>query len=159
MREERTMKAIVIAILSLMMSGAFVYGEAPAQPRSPKWRGSGGWGAGTPYSKMYDPKSVETVSGEVQKVEAITPRKGMSYGVHMSVKTDKETVSVHLGPAWYIENQDIKLEPKDKVEVRGSKITFDGKPALIAAEVKKGDQVLKLRDDSGVPVWSGWRRR
>jgi hypothetical protein len=25
--------------------------------------------------------------------------------------------------------------------------------------VKKGDEVLKLRDDSGFPVWSGWRRR
>jgi hypothetical protein len=26
-------------------------------------------------------------------------------------------------------------------------------------EVKKGDEVLKLRDDNGFPVWSGWRRR
>jgi hypothetical protein len=25
-------------------------------------------------------------------------------------------------------------------------------------EVKKGDEVLKLRDDTGFPVWSGWRR-
>ena len=108
---------------------------------------------------MYDTKNVETISGAVEKVDAITPRKGMSYGVHMTVKTDKETVSVHLGPGWYIENQDVKIEPKDKVEVKGSRITFDGKPALIAAEVKRGDQVLKLRDEGGVPVWSGWRRR
>jgi hypothetical protein len=83
----------------------------------------------------------------------------MSGGMHMNVKTDKETVSVHLGPSWYMENQDVKLEPKDKVEVKGSKITFDGKPAIIASEVKKGDDTLKLRDDSGYPVWAGWRRR
>jgi hypothetical protein len=108
---------------------------------------------------MYDAKSVETISGTVEKVDAITPRKGMSYGVHMTVKTDKEAVSVHLGPGWYIENQDVKIEPKDKVEVKGSRITFDGRPALIASEVKKGDQVLKLRDENGVPVWSGWRGR
>ncbi len=83
----------------------------------------------------------------------------MSAGIHMNVKTDKETVSVHLGPSWYLENQDLKIEPKDKVEVKGSKITFEGKPAIIASEVRKGDEVLRLRDDAGFPVWSGWRHR
>jgi hypothetical protein len=123
------------------------------------WRGSGGWGPGTPYNRMYDPKTVETVSGEVVSVSQITPNKGMSAGIHINVKTDKETISVQLGPSWYLENQDVKLEPKDKVEVKGSRVTFGGKPAIIAMEVKKGDEVLKLRDDSGFPVWSGWRRR
>jgi hypothetical protein len=66
---------------------------------------------------------------------------------------------VHLGPGFYIENQDVKLQAKDKVEVKGSRVTFDGKPAIIAAEVKKGDEVLKLRDDAGFPAWIGWRRR
>jgi hypothetical protein len=124
-----------------------------------KWRGSGGWGPGTQYSRMYDTKAVDTITGEVTSVDRITPAKGMSGGIHMNVKTDKETISVHLGPSWYLENQDVKIEAKDKVEVKGSKITFGGKPAIIAAEVKKGDEVLKLRDDSGFPVWSGWRRR
>jgi hypothetical protein len=123
------------------------------------WRGSGGWGPGAPYNKMYDPKTAETVTGEVVSVSTITPSKGMGTGVHMAVKTDKETISVHLGPTWYLENQDVKIEAKDKVEVKGARTTFAGKPAIIAAEVKKGDEVLKLRDDSGFPVWSGWRRR
>jgi len=123
------------------------------------WRGSGGWGPGTSYNRMYDSKTLETITGEVVSVSRITPSKGMSAGIHMNVKTDKETISVHLGPGWYLENQDVKIEPKDKVEVKGSRITFGGKPAIIAAEVKKGDEVLKLRDDSGFPVWSGWRRR
>jgi hypothetical protein len=83
----------------------------------------------------------------------------MSYGVHLTLKTDKETVSVHLGPGWYIENQDVKIEPKDKVEVTGSRVTFDGKPAVVAAEIKKGDESIKLRDESGYPVWTGWRKR
>ena len=123
------------------------------------WRGSGGWGPGTQYNRVYDPKTVETISGEITVVDRITPAKGMSGGVHMNVKTDKETISVHLGPGFYIENQDVKLQAKDKVEVKGSRITFDGKPAIIAAEVKKGEEVLKLRDDAGFPVWIGWRRR
>jgi hypothetical protein len=108
---------------------------------------------------MYDPKSVEIISGEVIAVEKITPSAGMSYGVHATLQTEKETISVHLGPGWYIENQDVKIEPKDRIEVKGSRVTFAGKPAIIAAEVKKGDELLKLRDQGGFPVWAGWRRR
>jgi hypothetical protein len=82
----------------------------------------------------------------------------MSSGVHLVLKTGTGEVSVHLGPQWYLENQDVKIEPKDKLEIKGSRVTMDGKPALIAAEIKKGDGVLRLRDEAGVPMWAGWRR-
>jgi hypothetical protein len=147
---------IAIAFGAILLASISSYAQ-----RGPgmMWRGSGGWGPGTQYNRMYDPKAMETISGEVIGVDRITPAKGMSGGVHMNVKTDKETISVHLGPSWYLENQDVKIEAKDKVEVKGSRISFGGKPAIIAAEVKKGEEVLKLRDDAGFPVWSGWRRR
>jgi hypothetical protein len=151
-------KAIGITAIVAFV-GFVIAAQLYAQPAGIRWRGSGGWGPGTPYSRMYDAKTVETISGEVVKVDTITPRKGMSAGVHMSVKTDKEEIAVHLGPSYFIENQDVKIAAKDKVEVKGSRITFDGKPAIVAMELKKGDEVLKLRDDSGYPVWSGWRRR
>jgi hypothetical protein len=144
----------VIAVVSLLLAA-----EAVSAQRGMQWRGSGGWGPAGPYGRMYDPKTVETIKGEVVSVDRFAPRKGMGQGVHMAVKTATETVPVHLGPSWYLENQDVKLAPKDTVEVTGSRITFQGKPALIAAEVRKGDEVLKLRDDSGYPVWAGWRRR
>ncbi|MBE7446578.1 MAG: DNA-binding protein [Planctomycetia bacterium] len=144
---------VVIAFFSLIhMSQSFAQ-------QGMQWRGGGGWGMGAPYSRMFDPKTVETISGEVVSVDIITPMKGMCYGVHLMVKTDKETISVHLGPGWYIENQDTKIEPKNKIEVTGSRIIFDGKPAIIAAEIKKGEELLKLRDEKGFPFWSGWRRR
>ena len=108
---------------------------------------------------MFDPKTVETIHGDVVSVDLITPMKGMGGGVHMIVKTDKETLSVHLGPEWYITRQDTSIEPKDVVQVTGSRVTFEGNPAIIASEVKKGDETLVLRDASGVPMWSGWRRR
>ena len=149
------MKLLVKLVLTVVVIALIGAANSFAQPR---WRGSGGWGPGMPYAKMYDPKTVETITGEVQSVSRITPGKGMSYGLYMTVKTDKETISVHLGPGWYIESQDVKIDAKDKVEVKGSKITFAGKPAIIAAEVKKGDQVLRLRDDNGFPVWSAWRK-
>ena len=153
------MKKFLIGLAAIAFVGSLLVDQSDAQPAGVRWRGSGGWGQGTAYSKMYDPKTVETISGEVVKIDTIMPLKGMSAGMHMSVKTDKGEISVHLGPGYFIENQDVKIAAKDKVEVKGSRITFGGKPAIIAAEVKKGDEVLKLRDDSGFPVWSGWRRR
>ena len=148
--------ALTVAALTLLT--ATLSSFAQSRP-GVMWHGSGGWGPGTPYNRMYDPKTMETISGEVTSIDRITPNKGMAAGVHMSVKTDKETISVHLGPSWYLENQDVKIEPKDKVEVKGSRITFGGTPTIIAAEVTKGDEVLKLRDESGFPVWAGWHRR
>jgi len=154
MKKMAVLSAVALVTLFLAAASSFAQ-RGPGMV----WRGSGGWGPGTRYSKLYDPKTVEAINGEVVSVSRITPMKGMAAGIHMDVKTDKETISVHLGPSWYLENQDVKIEPKDKVEVKGSKITFAGKPAIIAAEVKKGDEVLMLRNDAGFPVWSGWRRQ
>ena len=122
------------------------------------WRGSGGWGMGGGYQRMYNPATVETVTGTIESIDRIAPMKGMNPGVHVALKTEKGTVSVHLGPEWYVERLDTKLAKGDAVEVRGSRITYDGSPAIIAAEVKKGDNVLKLRDENGIPAWAGWRR-
>jgi hypothetical protein len=146
----------MVAVLTIL--GALGAHEALAQ-RGNAQRGGGGWGPGTAYSRLYNPQTVETISGEVVSVARITPMKGMYSGVHLMVKTDRETISVHLGPGWYIDNQDVTILPKDRVEVRGSRITFEGKPAIIAATVTKGDEELALRDANGFPAWSGWRRR
>jgi hypothetical protein len=80
-------------------------------------RGSAGWGPGTPYARMYDPKTVETVSGAVASVETLTPMQGMGAGLHLLLNTDKGVISVHLGPAWYLESQDVSLQPGDRVQV------------------------------------------
>jgi hypothetical protein len=121
--------------------------------------GMGGWGMGTKYGRMYNPQTVETISGEVVKVEKIKPMRGMSYGIHLVVKTGSGDMDVHLGPAWYIEKQDITVTAGDKVEVKGSKVEIGGTPVIIAAELKKEEDTLTLRDSAGVPLWSGWRRR
>jgi hypothetical protein len=157
-RRSITMKRLVSAMAVVTVLGVVGATNALAQ-RGIAWRGGGGWGPGTAYAQLYNPQTVETISGEVIAVDRITPMSGMAYGVHLRVKTDKETISVHLGPGWYIENQDAKILPKDKITVKGSRITFEGKPAIIAATVTKGDDVMELRDARGFPAWSGWRRK
>ena len=122
------------------------------------WKGSGGWGMGGGYQGMYNPATVETISGTIESIVRTVPMKGMNRGVHVTFKAEKGPVSVHLGPEWYVERLDTELKKGDSIEVKGSRVTFAGNPAIIAAEIKKGDAVLKLRDDNGIPAWAGWRR-
>jgi hypothetical protein len=146
------------AATTLLALGVCLVIDAAAQ-QGVQWRGGGGWGPGAHYGRLYDPKTVETIAGEVVSIGQMTPAKGMGQGIHLLLKTATETVSVHLGPAWYVEHQDTRIEPRDRIEVKGSRITFDGKPAIIAAEVHKGDETLVLRDENGGRLWAGSRRR
>ena len=108
--------------------------------------------------RNYDPKTVETVQGKVLSVEKITGAQGRGYGIHLTLQTDKETLPVRLGPAWYIDEQTPRIETNDTVTVTGSRVTIGEKPAIIAAQIKKGNDILKLRDENGIPAWRGAAR-
>lgn len=122
-------------------------------------RGSGGWCTPNNYSRLFDPQSIVELKGTIIAVEKITPEAGMSTGIHLVVKTERSgNMPIHLGPSWYIDNQDVQFSAGDMVVVKGSKITYNNAPAVIAISVTKGDQVLTLRDKKGNPAWNGWRK-
>jgi hypothetical protein len=125
---------------------------APAAPAKP---------ALGKHSRIYNPQAVETVAGTVVSVDRRAPRKpGRPERVSMVLKTDKGNLRVHLGPANYMDQQGLKLAVGDQVEVKGMRIQRRNRTMLIAGEVKKGDQVLKLRDDAtGRPLWAKGRKR
>jgi hypothetical protein len=136
--------AAAVAAFGLVSApGAYAAEEAPAGP-----------GAAAKYRRMYDPRTVETISGEVTLVNKISRGRGTAYRVHLVLKTESGEIPVHLGPSWYLDEQEIKIGQNDRIEIKGSRVTFkDGKQAIVAAEVKKGDALLKLRDESGTPAW------
>jgi hypothetical protein len=137
--------------LALVTVMCVVLLAANAWAQSGKGRNSG--------RRIYNPATVETMSGEVVSVDQTTSKRGRSLGVHFTLKTEKETIPVHLGPGWYMDQQGVKLAPGDKVEVSGSRVTYQGKPVIIAGQVKKDGKTLQLRDANGVPAWAGQGRR
>lgn len=149
------MKRLLVAIT--VFAGVAVATAATAQPWQ-GWKGGGGWGMQGGYHRMYDPSKVETVTGEVVSVEQITPMRRMGQGIGLKLKTGTETLFVHLGPQWFIERQDVKIAAGEKVEIKGVRAVQMGQDVFIAGEVRKGDAVLKLRDENGFPVWAGWRQ-
>lgn len=116
-------------------------------------------GPGRQASPMYDVKTETTVKGTVESVETVTGTGGRGRhalgGTHLVVKTEKETLQVHVGPTAYLSEKGIALAKGDTLEILGSRVTIDDEPVLIAKQLKKGDQTWTLRDASGRPLWSG----
>lgn len=151
----RTLKIMGI-LAAFAVAAMLTTPGADAQERR-YWRDSGGQGYRGEYQGKYNPKTVTTVKGVVETVEQMVPATGASYGIHLELKIASGILSVHLGPAWFVERHNIGIEEGDIIEVKGSRITYEGVPTIIAAEVKKGDKMLKLRDKEGFPVWVGTR--
>jgi hypothetical protein len=73
---------------------------------------------------------------------------------HLVLKTENETVEVHLGPSWFLADQKLVLAAGDAVQVVGSRVTVAGAEAVLAREIRKGDHVITLRDTQGFPKWA-----
>jgi hypothetical protein len=105
--------------------------------------------------RVYDPKTVETVTGKIIKLDTIVHKQGTGAGLHATLQSATTTVEVHFGPVWYWQTLSTKLQVGDELAVTGSRVTINGATAVIAAEVKRGTDVLTLRDQTGRPVWAG----
>ena len=113
-----------------------------------------------PYKKIFDSKTIKTISGQVIKVDQV-PEPGFGMEMRLTVFIDKkEVLPVYLGPAFYIVGSEQAKHFKlgDQVTVSGSQLTLRGEPFMIATTVKRGNEVLRLRDKDGNPEWIGWKK-
>ncbi|QUY46029.1 hypothetical protein [Acaryochloris marina] len=122
----------------------------------PRWRGRQRRQNYGQYSRLYNPSTVETLQGQVIQVDTVTPRWGMSTGVHLQLRTEEGNVEISLGPTWYFEDQNFIIQQGNKITLTGSRVEVDSQPAVIAAAVTKADVTLKLRDQAGIPIWRNW---
>ncbi len=114
-----------------------------------------------PNTKIFDPNTMRTIEGKLVKVAPVLePVFGMT--LHLLVYTGQKQIQrVYLGPTWYIvgAGPERRLKAGDAVTVRGSQVTLDDKPYIIATTVKRGNRVLRLRNNDGVPAWVGWTKK
>ena len=126
-------------------------GPALAQPGGGGMGMGGGKGGGM-GGRLYDPQTVTTVKGTVEKLEE--SHMGQAFR-ELLLKTDQGSILVYLGPGWYLDEQKFAVKAGDTVEATGSKLTLNNQLSLIAREVKVNGATLKLRDDQGLPLWRG----
>ncbi len=153
MSARRILKVVSIGLL-VLATGA----SATGSKKKGKMGGNGGMNGSTmssgAYQQMYDPSTEETIKGSITKIDSITPATDMVQLVRITVKTDTGTVSVHLAPASYLQEQQVTLKPQRKVEVKGSRVMYDGKPTILASWIKANGKEAGLRDTGdGTPNW------
>lgn len=109
------------------------------------------------YTKLYDPKAVQTVKGQVIGIQELIPIQGMEPGVSLTIRPDGggQQIIAHVGPDRYVMKQKLPLALHEVVELTGSFVTFEGAATIIAAQIKIGGKVYKFRDPkTGAPLWA-----
>jgi|GEM_PF-5279051 hypothetical protein len=104
------------------------------------------------YVTKYDPKSEQTINGNVQKILRVQFPDGNCYFVAV-IQMDTGTILVNLGPVWFADENNMVVNEGDQVQVVGSLIRTNGRYILIASQLKKDGQSLQLRNQSGSPQW------
>jgi len=115
------------------------------------------WGAEGEFAKHFDAANVKTVEGTVQSIGTFQPEgaaPGAPGGTRIRVTTDDgNLVTVYAGPQWYAQQNDFYVKPGDKISVTGSETKIGWRPVLVASELKAGDRTLRLRSETGQPLW------
>jgi hypothetical protein len=140
--------ALVLALVGPMAGAA--QSDAGLGPCPGRGR-MGGGGA-----RLFDASKITTIQGQILEIQRI--ERGRRAGIRLTVASGSDRLTVHLGPDFWVDRQDLKLQKGDTVEVKGSRIALDGGVTLIAQEVRRGDEVLALRDENGTPLWRGQRQ-
>ncbi len=75
-------------------------------------------------------------------------------GSHFMLKlADGKIIEVHLASTKFVKNYEVVFNKGDEVEVTGSKVQFEGADAILAREVKRGNDDFVFRDPQGKPIW------
>ena len=102
----------------------------------------------------FSPDQVGWLRGTVVGVIS-GPFHGESQRVILLVDSGSRTLRVDLAPESYLELTGVQIRPGDRIEIKGADVAREGPPILLATEITTGGRTLRLRDESGNPLWSG----
>jgi hypothetical protein len=106
----------------------------------------------------YDASTNVDVMVVVADVKDVPPGSALS-GMHLTVrpesaKGNSETMDVYLAPDDYLKDFGCHFAKGDRIQVKGSKVKYNGGPVVLAREVRLEATTVYLRDEHGVPYWN-----
>ena len=108
--------------------------------------------AGTEEEPRYDAASVISVMATVMEIREVPRGKPLS-GVHLLVKTERETLDSHLGPPEFLKECGGQFAKGDRIQLAGSRVKYGAGFVLLVREVRKDNSTVYLRDEKGNPNW------
>ncbi len=105
------------------------------------------------HRQFYNPDSIVTITGTIAEVDSVESPRGNMYMMQMTVQDTSGKSTVMVGPNSYLAEQGISFSKGDTVQVTGSKVHFNDNEMIIAGQIVVAGKTIKLRDESGRPVW------
>jgi hypothetical protein len=153
----KTWFAVDVAMLSSL--GVFVPSTVCAQ------HGPGRHGPDS--APAYDSNSEETFKGTVTDVKTGRSALYRLLQIHtlgmghkgeqekqLLLKTDTDTVKIHLGPTAFLTEKKVEVGEGDTLEVTGARAAIGKEHVVLAREIRKADSTWTLRDATGQPLWN-----
>ncbi len=109
--------------------------------------------SGLDLEQGYDRNTVVKISGSV----AVPPHPLAGGLIAVDLNLPGEQIVVVLGPAWYLQDDNLDWKVGDQVAVRGSLAQGkDGRTYLLSQQISiPGGATIELRGENGSPSWSG----
>ncbi len=154
------------AVSGLILAGVFVLGLISFAPMGVSWgHGPGGGdgrgqGMGPGYGRgpvHFDSSAIRTITGKVAAYETVGgfgPR-GMKA---LTVESGGKTLTIMLGPEFYLTDEKLTLKEGDEVTVEAAPAGSRTKTFFVAKSITAKGKTLALRDDAGLPLWRGQAR-
>ena len=106
-------------------------------------------------SPKYDVAAEQTISGKVLSIHDRQCPVSGTIGAHFMLEAvNGKVYEVHLAPTKFTKMFEMVFTPGEKVEVLGNTLVFQGKDAIIARQVKHGNETVTFRDKKGSPSWN-----
>lgn len=101
----------------------------------------------------------ETIQGSIKEIQQVPGRRPGMVGLRFVV-TDAtgEAVTVLVGPAYYLSQEGYVPKVGDRIGVEGFMISSDIDTIMVARTIAVGSLTIPLRDEQGMPLWSGGGR-
>jgi hypothetical protein len=99
----------------------------------------------------YNRASETVAQGTVEEIKAYAGPGGLM-GTHLLLRSGNNTVDVYLGLPSLLGKDKVAFAPGDQIEVLGSRVPYRGREALLARQIKRGEQVLTYRNAQGIPL-------
>jgi hypothetical protein len=128
---------VLVLVLSVPATSSFA---APPQAK----------GAGVP---KYDVAAETKFKGVVEEVKDRECPISGGMGSHFTIKVDGKLMEVHIAPTKFVKSYEVAFQKGDTVEITGMKVVFEGGDAILAREIKRGNDDFLFRDPQGKPIW------
>lgn len=139
---------LIRLVLTVFTLAALVFAQSPAGSGGPGNFAAPGPNTNAPRSNAgLNMATLQVIEGKIASIQI-----GLGVQYPTIVVNEKQ---IRIAPVWFMLDNDFELATGDFVSVKAAASNIAGNSYLYAVEITRGGLTLTLRDNAGVPLWTG----